>query len=375
MKASYFGDAIKGSGYLNELARSIRDTKGTPEEMLKMAYESVKKTVKWNEIESVEASSQSLSFPYKMKIGNSADINLILLQLLRKLDIEAVPVAMSTRDNGILSLYSPSLEKLNYVIVQAKIGDKTFLLDATEQQNPYYLIPFRCLNGTARIVDETNSSLVNLETAFVQKDITNYHLKLKDESLEGNIIIRRTDYSAFDFRKKYRTFNSTDEFLEDYKKDKLGLQINSSTIDNIDSIYLPILENYSVKMDNQVNVIGDEVYINPLFYNQLKENPFRMEKRNYPVDYGYKIEKSITTILEIPENYEITEIPAPVTLKLPDNAGSLTYLTVKSGNTISIKSIFAINKTLFLPTEYKNLKEFYNQIVKKQSEPIILKRK
>jgi hypothetical protein len=210
----------------------------------------------------------------------------------------------------------------------------------------------------------------------MEKDATNYHLKLTDdESLEGNIITRRIDYSAFNFRKKYRTFNSSDEFLEDYKKDKLGLQINNSTIENIDSIYLPILENYSVKMVNQVNVIGNEVYINPLFYSQIKENPFRMEKRNYPVDYGYKIEKSITTVLEIPENYEISELPAPVTLKLPDNAGSLTYLSIKSGNTVSIKSVFSINKSLFLPTEYKNLKEFYNQVVKKQSEPIILKRK
>jgi hypothetical protein len=285
-------------------------------------------------------------------------------------------VAMSTRDNGILSLYSPSLEKLNYVIVQAKLGDKTILLDATDSQMPYYLIPFRCLNGTARIVDEINSSSVNLETAFTQKDITNYNLKLnEDESLEGNLIIRRLDYSAFDFRKKYHEFNSTDEFLEDYKKDKIGLQINDSKIDNIDSIYLPVLENYSVRIANQVSAIGNEVYINPLFYSQLKENPFRMDKRNYPVDYGYKIEKSITTILEIPSNFEISELPAPVTVKLPDNAGSLTYLSVKTGNTISIKSTFLINKSLFLPTEYKYLKEFYNQVVKKHSEPIILKRK
>lgn len=376
MKEPSFGVAIKSSGYLNDLAKTIRNSKGTQEEMLKMAYESIKKTVKWNEKESITASSQTLNFPYRMKIGNSADVNLILLQLLKKLDFDAVPIAMSTRNNGILSTFSPSLEKLNYVIVQAKIGDKTFLLDASESQLPYTLIPFRCLNGSGRIVDETNSTLVNLITTYKEKDFTTYHLKLKeDESLEGDIIVRRIDYSAFDFRKKYRAFNSLDEYLEDYKKDKIGLQINNSKIENIDSIYLPVLEDYSVTMSNQVNAIGSEIYINPLFYNQLKENPFRMDKRNYPVDYGYNIEKSTTTILEIPDNYEILTLPAPVTIKLPDNAGSLTYLSVQSGKTINIKSIFSINKSMFLPTEYKNLKEFYNQVVKKQSEPIILKRK
>jgi hypothetical protein len=30
---------------------------------------------------------------------------------------------------------------------------------------------------------------------------------------------------------------------------------------------------------------------------------------------------------------------------------------------------------MFLPEEYAALKEFYNQVIKKQSEPIILKKK
>ncbi len=376
MMENNFGVAIKTSGYLNELAKSIKNSKGTPEEMLKTAYDTIKKTVKWNEKESIVASSPSLNFPYRMKIGNSADINLILLQLLKKLDFDAVPIAMSTRENGLLSTFSPSIEKLNYVIVQVKVGGKTFLLDASESQLPYNLIPLRCLNGSGRIVDEINSTLVNLVTSYKEKDFTTYHLKLKeDESLEGDIMVRRLDYSAFDFRKKYRTFNSPDEYLEDFKKDKIGLQINESKIENIDSIYLPVVEDYSVKMTDQVNEIGNEVYINPLFYNQLKENPFKTDKRNYPVDYGYNIEKSTTIILEIPENYELSALPAPVTIKLPANAGSLTYMSGQSGNIINIKSVFTINKSLFLPSEYKVLKEFYNQVIKKQSEPIVLKRK
>jgi hypothetical protein len=57
------------------------------------------------------------------------------------------------------------------------------------------------------------------------------------------------------------------------------------------------------------------------------------------------------------------------------NSASLIYDVSQLGNTIKVTSIFAINKTMFLPEEYAALKEFYNQVIKKQSEPIILKKK
>jgi hypothetical protein len=84
---------------------------------------------------------------------------------------------MSTRDNGILSPISPSLSKLNYVIVLAKIGDKSILLDATEPYMPYYLIPLRCLNNSGRTVSEVKSDLVDLSTTRKDKEFTTYFLK------------------------------------------------------------------------------------------------------------------------------------------------------------------------------------------------------
>ncbi|MBK7710348.1 MAG: hypothetical protein IPJ37_04915 [Bacteroidales bacterium] len=131
----------------------------------------------------------------------------------------------------------------------------------------------------------------------------------------------------------------------------------------------------SVTINDQVSEIGNELYILPMFYNQLMENPFRMDVRKYPVDYGYGIEKTITSVIEIPENYEVSELPATVKISLQDNDASLAYIAGKSGHTVSVKSVFSIKKTMFLPEEYGRLREFYNQVIKKHSEPIILKRK
>lgn len=376
MKNDYFGKALTNPSYLNNIVGTIEDSKCTKEEMIKKAFEAIKSTVKWNEQESVLTSSQTLGFPFKMKIGNSADINLMLLQLLKKLDFDVSPVVMSTREHGFLSPSSPSLQKLNYVIVLAKFDNKSFLLDATEDYMPYYLLPFRCLNYSGRIINENNSEHVPIGTTFKKREFATYHLKMKEDNiLEGNMMLRNVDYAALDFRKKYMTFNSPDEYLEDFKKDKQGLQIFESTIYNLDSTYLPVIEDYKVIIDNQGNEIGNEVYILPMFYHQLTENPFIMDFRKYPVDYGYNIEKTTSTVIEIPSDYEILELPGAVKLKLQDDAATLSYFVTRTGNNVNIKSVFSINKIIFMPDEYDRLKEFYNQVIKKHSEPIILKRR
>ncbi len=375
MEVPSFGLSLSSSAYLNKIARSIEDLNLSREEMIKKAFEAIQSVVKWNEKESLFASTGTLGFAYRMKIGNSADVNLILLQLLKKLGFDATPVIMSTRSHGFISPSSPSIERLNYIIVQVKTGGKSFLLDATEPHMPYYLIPFRCLNYTGILMDETSSTPLTISTDYKDKKFTTYNLRLLDNNtLEGKLILKKVDYSALDFRKKYQTFSGLDEYLEDFKKDKQGLRISGSGISNIDSIYLPVIEDYSVTINDQLTENGNEIYIFPMFYHQMRENPLRANERKYPVDYGYRIEETITSSIEIPENYEVVQLPAPLSLKMPENAASLTYITSRSGNTVNVKSVFSINKPMFLFTEYKNLKEFYNEVIKKHSEPIIIKK-
>jgi hypothetical protein len=51
------------------------------------------------------------------------------------------------------------------------------------------------------------------------------------------------------------------------------------------------------------------------------------------------------------------------------------YNVAQNGNVITVTSMFQINKSLFTQLEYPYLREFYNQIVAKQAEQIVLKKK
>ncbi len=363
------------SAQLNEIAKKIRESGGSKETMIKEAFETAK-TIKWNEVKSLYTSNPALSYLLKMKVGNSADINSFLYQLLKKLEIDVSPVAISSRDNGLISKFLPSLHKLNYFVVQANTGEKSFILDATEKLMPFYLLPLRSINGEGRIIDPLNGKWVDLKTDRKDSEMVTYDLKLdEDFSLNGSLTSVKLDYSAFEFRKRFSGFNSQDEFLENFESAKPGLTINSYEVLNLDSIYDPVIEKYDITAKNLVSQLGDEMHVIPLIYNQLKENPFKPDTRKYPVDFGYCKELTIISHIRVPDGFAIKSLPASVKTELSNGGASFSYEVAAGEKDIRITSRFFINKPVFLMNEYGNLKRFYDTMIKKHSEPVILTRK
>jgi len=371
-ESDYFGGTINAALYLNALSKSIQDSDSTELGRLKAAYRAVKK-IKWDEQESLWPTTTTLMSIYNKEIGNSAEINIILVNLLRKLDIPAHPVVMSTRSNGLLPAYSASMNKLNYVIAYAKIGETVYLLDATEEIAPFGLLPIRCLNGQGRIINKEISAPVTLKTDKKDKSTEMYNLNLTDDlSLVGTYSSSKSEYGAYNFRKDYKSFNGKDEFIEYNENVNPGLTINSCEIENIDSIDYPIKEKYEIELKNQVYSIDDKIYINPMLHNQLKENPFKADERKYPIDFAYCRDNTYIIKIKIPEGYTATELPANVKIELPNKGAKVIYQATTINNEVSITYKFVISQEVFLFDQYPFLKEFYNQIIKKHAEPIIL---
>jgi len=372
---SYFGEPLRSGAYLNDLVKSIEAKNITDEEeLLKTAFELIK-DFKWDENTSLLTTTNNISRAYNKKVGNSAEINLALIKLLDKLDFKVTPVVLSTRKNGILSLINPSLNKLNYVIAKVEINEQSFLLDATEEFTPHTMLPFRCLNWFGHEVNEEVSRRVDLVTNKKEIEQIQANLNLEqDLSLDGNIKFVRKDYAALNFRNMYNQFNSEEEYIDDFVKNHSGIRIKNSNIENLDSIYLPIKDDYDLIIKNKIETIGDEIYLYPMVIDQLRKNPFKLEEREYPIDYGYKYKKVYMVNIELPENFSVVSMPKPVVMRLPDNSINFSYQINVLSNCIHMTFQYQINKVVFTENEYKDLKEFYNQVIIKHAEPVILKR-
>jgi len=372
--SDYFGGSLTNSGgFLSDISKEIKAKYTNPMDRLKAAYEAIK-VVKWDGDESLYASTTALSTAFKKGQGNSADINMMLYKLLNDLDISALPVVMSTRENGELNLFSPSYNKLNYTLVCATVGDKKYVLDASEKYLPMGMLPERCLNARARVVNNGEGYWVDVKPEKGDKKMITYNLELTPElKFKGTMTQVLADYAAYDLRKEVAQAASMEKFITQKEAEYPGLLIKNYSFDKLDSIYSPINANYEIEVSSKAEKINDMIMINPFMFEQVKENLFKLEDRQYPVDFAYTREKTVSVKIKIPEGYTVAEMPKPFKVITPENTMvSLISVSVMN-NEINVLYRLQIKKIAYEPSEYAYIKELYNQIIKKQSEPVILK--
>ncbi|HLO60383.1 MAG TPA: hypothetical protein VK179_16650 [Bacteroidales bacterium] len=370
-----FGMATAMGTFMNDVTRNIKNLDLSPEKKMKAACDSIKRRIKWNEQESL-LSTAELAYSYRKGSGNSADINLTLVQLLKKLDFTAFPIALSTRENGILSPAFPSINKLNYVIAGVNYNGKTYLFDATDRCLPSGMLPFRALNGRGRIIKTDMSDWIDLTPTAEEKQSVYFEMKLDENGeMSGKATYTKTEYAGYYLRDALRKHNSQDEYIKEKESQNPGLIINSFSFENLDSLQKPVQEIYDMSITGFADIIGDMISVSPMLFEKLTSNPFKMEKRKYPIDYGHQIKKRFIINLTLPDGYEVSEIPSPLALSLPSKSARFTYNTIVNNNTVQMICNFEIAKIIFTESEYDLVKEFYNQVIAKEAEVIMLKKK
>jgi hypothetical protein len=370
-----FGMQIKDFGiYMSDEAREINSKNLDDIGKMKMARDLIKKHIKWNENTGI-FSTASLPVAYRKESGNSADINLSLIKLLKKLNFQVNPVVLSTRENGMISPSFPTLDKLNYVIACVRIGDRNYLLDAADKNLPFDLISPKCLNGMGRILYDEKSDWIDLSAQKPDKKVVygKYSIDAMG-TITGTLSKGFYDYASLEFRNEFDKFNSQQEFLTNLETKAPGMSISSLTLSNMDSLDLPVKAVFDITINNQVEKIGDMISFNPFLFEKINEMPFRDETRKYPIDFTYPREYRYTSNFTLPEGFETVEIPVPVNLILPDKKGKFTYKIVAKDRNVQVNSTLEISCTVFTENDYGLLREFYKQIIAKQNESILIKK-
>lgn len=154
---------IKQANYLNTQGETIAKEDKSDYDKMTMALEQIKSQTEWNGINSVFV-SQGVKKTMETGSGNAADINLSLVTLLRKAGLEANPVVLSTRDNGILFEHLADAKKLNYTLASCTIDGQTYLMDATEDDLAVGQLPERCMNGRGILIKNKSNMWVALKS-------------------------------------------------------------------------------------------------------------------------------------------------------------------------------------------------------------------
>jgi hypothetical protein len=294
---------------------------------------------------------------------------------LRELDIEAQPVVLSTRNNGIINQSQIMLEKFNYVIAMAQIDNQTILMDATQKNYPYFMLPQRCLNNQGRIITATGGGWINLDTGKDNVIHTEARITLEPSgALMANMMKKYTRYERTDFDDHYRSFTNEEEFLDRFEARRPGAEIDNFSLENRDDWSLPLIASFTMQYASTDNTTKKLLYVNPLLGERMTVNPFTREERLFPVDFIYPHKRSFSITIEVPQGYTIEEIPRNARIIMPRNAATYNSLYSRNDNGDIVVTVeMDINKPLFLPEEYRELRNFYAKIVEEEARSIVLK--
>jgi transglutaminase-like putative cysteine protease len=347
------------------------DTLALVDDKQKFDYvlQSVKGNYNWDKSKGKYASKSPAKL-VEEKYGNCADINLFTIGLLRGAGIEAYPVLISTRDNGKIKYDYPYSHFFNYVIILANVNGELILSDATEILSLNNRIPARCINDKGLIIKEDKVEWVGLECLFPSDIKTDIQMEISgNDLLSTGITKTATEYDALYYRNNYS------DNIENVKKklEAQGFSIIDSTITVKNQLKKELPYILSYRQTSKPEIVNEKIYLSPFLNEVISDNPLKQKERTYPIDMTYPVKRVFNSTITIPEGYQAEYIPEPQ--NIINQLFELKYTASNENGKLAVAFEYSFIKSVYPSTDYLKIKSYYNEIVKKGNEKIVLSKK
>lgn len=376
MESFDFGAQInKPNNWLDDDIRSITKGAKTASEKTRLIFEYVRDHMNSTGSKGIYA-REDLSKVWKNKQGSVAEVNLVLACMLAHEKIKVAPVILSTKEHGFTNETYPILPKYNYVICYVEADGHEYLLDANRKHMGFGGLHWSLYNGQGRLIDPKESSPISLLADSLQeKSSTVMNLTgTKDGTWTADVTSVLGTYGSLDIRDEMASKEGKEAWVKK-KQTEIGndAQVSHVEVDSLNSLMDPVTLNYIFTYKG--NGEEDVIYLNPLLGEATKNNPFKSEKREYPVEMPYTINETIIVYATIPEGYVVEELPQSAKVTFNGDEGYLECMYYKSNTGFQLKFVFRLNTANFAADSYEDLRGFFGFMLKKQSEPVVLKKK
>lgn len=361
----------KNLPHTKSLDDSLKNIQGDYNKMIAI-YNYVRANMNWNNSEHIY-SSQGVKTAWDKKSGSNAEINFILIDLLRDAGIKAFPLLVSTKDNGTVNTIYPFLDQFNCTMTCVLIGDHKYFLNAADKYNPSNLIPYDVLDNEGFIVDKEYGGWVTLSDPKDRwKNVVWYSAQITpDAKMEGKATIYSYGYSKNPRVKKWKEEKSS---FEDYfTKDLTGLKVKNIELKYEDVDTMPLQQKLDFTLP--VNASGDFKYFTLNLFQGLEKNPFIADERKTDIDFNYPQSYTLIGKVDLPDDYEFDDLPKSIKMIMPDSSITLQRLIQRDNNEINFRITLDFERSVYSANSYPDFQEFYKKLFSTLNEQIVIKKK
>ncbi|MCF8319590.1 MAG: DUF3857 domain-containing protein [Flavobacterium sp.] len=371
-EADEFGGELNKSDYFfKDLKRIVKSTDST-EVRLKVIFDYVKNKMNWNGNLGFFTKSGVVS-AYNENSGNVAEINLMLIAMLKIVGIEANPVLLSTKTNGV-TLF-PNKSKFDYVIASAEVDGKRYLLDATCKNCSINNLPIRDLNDKGRLISKDGITS-EIDLVSDNNSVNQMTMSFKIDSageVIGKVVNAYFDFEALKFRENI-SGASQENLIDNFEKKYSGFEVENYELVNDKLVDQPVYEKYTISNKNFGEILGDRIFFSPMLCFGLVQNPFKQNNRQFPINFLYPTRGKYLININIPKGYKIETLPESISIGIKQKQASFDFLISSNAEQITINSNLDVNATIIPAEDYDYLKNLFKLIIEKQTEKIVLKK-
>jgi hypothetical protein len=339
---------------------------------MKFIYDYVRQNYSWDEIYSLYAGA-SLKSVIEKKRGNSAELNLLLINLLKDADLEVYPLLVSERDHGRVDTAFSMISQFDKVVAYVNIDNKSYVLDATDPYTPANMIPSKLLNTVGFLVDKKNFGFVHLEDNRNRRiRVINLNNTINaDGIVNGKGTIDLASYARVAKAEQYNS--NKQKYLDQFTAFFQGATIDSFKISGLDAD--TAILHHEISFNYPAGKSGSYYLVNCNLFTDFENNPFIADYRFTDIDFGTRYTYLLTGNLTVPDKFVLDALPKNMTLKTADNTLLAGREINKNGNNIEIKMRIEFFKSKYSADDYFIIKDFFAKMIDMLNEPIVLKAK
>ena len=306
--------------------------------------------------------------------GTSGDLNMMLINMLGDVGVQAYPIVMSTRRHGRLPQTYPSLYKLNTFIVAVPDGTSWLYLDASSAEGYINVLSPNLYVEQARLIQKGKpSQWVNLQNiSEARSQITVIGSISPEGVINGEQTMLYSGNAAANERKAFHETNDSAAFMGKKAAD-YGIEINSCQMTGHREYTANVKE--VIKFTKQGEVASDHIYINPFTVFPIRNNPFLETERLLPVEFPCKKTFSMTIRLALPEGWNLDEKPKNTRMMTEDKSisGHILY-EVTDEHQLSIQIQFRLSSVTYYKSKYETLRQLFDLFSNRSKDMLVLKK-
>lgn len=357
-------ETYRNPSAIRDIAQTIPNGKDDVE-TLKNIVDYVDNNVKWNNFYSIIPRKSNKTL-LKEKVGTTADLNLLLNELLIAKGFDSYLILYSTRQHGQIMFGYPFVNQFNSVVTVAKLKNgQSIILDASQlNKEQVEFGPINAFNYHGIVIQKGEPNFVKLNQKMsTYESASSYHFT--DTKL---VLNRKDNFDGYFYDKDAKDENT----LKRYVTESMDIQLDVENEEKVVYDKNMYTKSYRAASNN----VKSPFYtvINPL-REFLKQYTFEDKNRQRKIEFQFPYLFNIQTKIKIPEGYSVV-IDDTFKAHHKIDLGLEYYQEAKiKDNVLTLMIQFILPEGVYEADKYTVLKQFFEKIKTESTKEVLIKKK